>query len=112
MQAGLSSWHGVIANRPRLAQQSPKARALLALIGLVGMICMASLAVLLMMITSGTARAERVKDLATVAGVRGNQLIGYGLVVGLDGTGDQTRDRKSTRLNSSHLSVSRMPSSA
>src|SRR5512138_4026107 len=36
------------------------------------------------------AHAERVKDLATVAGVRGNQLVGYGLVVGLDGTGDQT----------------------
>jgi flagellar P-ring protein precursor FlgI len=36
------------------------------------------------------ARAERVKDLASVAGVRGNQLLGYGLVVGLDGTGDQT----------------------
>ncbi len=34
--------------------------------------------------------AERVKDLATVQGVRGNQLIGYSLVVGLDGTGDQT----------------------
>lgn len=37
-----------------------------------------------------TAYAERVKDLATVAGVRENQLVGYGLVVGLDGTGDQT----------------------
>ena len=37
-----------------------------------------------------TAHAERIKDLATVAGVRTNQLIGYGLVVGLDGTGDQT----------------------
>jgi flagellar P-ring protein precursor FlgI len=36
------------------------------------------------------AQAERIKDIATVAGVRGNQLIGYGLVVGLDGTGDQT----------------------
>lgn len=34
--------------------------------------------------------AERIKDLATVAGVRENQLVGYGLVVGLDGTGDQT----------------------
>jgi flagellar P-ring protein precursor FlgI len=33
---------------------------------------------------------ERVKDLASVAGVRSNQLVGYGLVVGLDGTGDQT----------------------
>jgi flagellar P-ring protein precursor FlgI len=34
--------------------------------------------------------AERIKDLATVQGVRTNQLIGYGLVVGLDGSGDQT----------------------
>jgi flagellar P-ring protein FlgI len=39
---------------------------------------------------AGAVHAERIKDLATVAGVRGNQLVGYGLVVGLDGTGDQT----------------------
>ncbi len=36
------------------------------------------------------AAAERIKDLASVAGVRDNQLVGYGLVVGLDGSGDQT----------------------
>ncbi|MEL6448201.1 MAG: flagellar basal body P-ring protein FlgI [Pseudomonadota bacterium] len=36
------------------------------------------------------AQAERVRDLASVSGVRTNQLVGYGLVVGLDGTGDQT----------------------
>lgn len=36
------------------------------------------------------AQAERIKDLASVGGVRSNQLIGYGLVVGLNGTGDQT----------------------
>ena len=36
------------------------------------------------------AEAERLKDLATIQGVRSNQLIGYSLVVGLDGTGDQT----------------------
>lgn len=36
------------------------------------------------------ARAERIKDMATIQGVRSNPLIGYGLVVGLDGTGDQT----------------------
>jgi len=36
------------------------------------------------------AHAERIKDIASVAGVRANQLVGYGLVVGLDGTGDQT----------------------
>ncbi len=35
-------------------------------------------------------QAERIKDLASVQGVRENPLIGYGLVVGLDGTGDQT----------------------
>lgn len=33
-------------------------------------------------------QAERIKDLADVQGVRNNQLVGYGLVVGLDGTGD------------------------
>jgi len=38
----------------------------------------------------GGAAAERLKDLASVAGVRDNQLVGYGLVVGLDGSGDQT----------------------
>ncbi|KRE90902.1 flagellar biosynthesis protein FlgI [Frateuria sp. Soil773] len=36
------------------------------------------------------ARADKIRDLASVAGVRSNQLIGYGLVVGLDGSGDQT----------------------
>jgi len=43
-----------------------------------------------MALMSVTARAERIKDLATVQGLRGNALVGYGLVVGLDGTGDQT----------------------
>ncbi len=35
-------------------------------------------------------QAERIKDIAAIQGVRANQLAGYGLVVGLDGTGDQT----------------------
>lgn len=35
-------------------------------------------------------QTERIKDLAAVAGVRSNQLVGYGLVVGLDRSGDQT----------------------
>lgn len=39
---------------------------------------------------SSPAQAERLKDLAEFAGVRDNVLVGYGLVVGLDGTGDQT----------------------
>jgi len=37
-----------------------------------------------------SAAADRIKDLASIQGVRDNQLIGYGLVVGLDGSGDQT----------------------
>lgn len=41
-------------------------------------------------IVTGHAVAERIGDLTSVAGVRSNQLIGYGLVVGLDDTGDQT----------------------
>lgn len=36
------------------------------------------------------AQAERIKDIADVEGVRGNALIGYGLVVGLNGTGDSS----------------------
>ncbi|MFT5218348.1 MAG: flagellar P-ring protein precursor FlgI [Planctomycetota bacterium] len=34
--------------------------------------------------------AERIKDITSIKGVRSNQLVGYGLVVGLDGSGDQT----------------------
>jgi flagellar P-ring protein precursor FlgI len=46
--------------------------------------CLTSLCVL----AAGAAQADRVKDLATLAAQRPNQLIGYGLVVGLQGTGD------------------------
>jgi len=48
------------------------------------------LVLLLMLVGVESAHAERIKDIASVQGVRGNALIGYGLVVGLDGTGDQT----------------------
>ena len=44
--------------------------------------------VAMLMAMATPARADRVKDLAQVAAVRTNQLIGYGLVVGLQGTGD------------------------
>ncbi|MHB1676844.1 MAG: flagellar basal body P-ring protein FlgI [Sulfuriferula sp.] len=46
--------------------------------------------VLIAFLSIGSAHAERLKDLANIQGVRENQLIGYGLVVGLDGSGDQT----------------------
>jgi flagellar P-ring protein precursor FlgI len=42
------------------------------------------------MFAAAPASAERIKDIASVAGVRANQLVGYGVVVGLDGSGDQT----------------------
>ena len=45
---------------------------------------------LLLALALSNAEAERIKDLAVVSGVRTNQLVGYGLVVGLNGTGDQT----------------------
>ena len=44
----------------------------------------------LLFLACGAAQAERIKDLVSIQGVRSNQLIGYGLVVGLDGSGDQT----------------------
>ncbi len=40
-------------------------------------------------LTPFTAEAVRIKDIATFSGVRDNQLVGYGLVVGLNGTGDK-----------------------
>lgn len=42
------------------------------------------------LLAAPTAQAARIKEVASVQGVRPNQLVGYGLVVGLDGTGDQT----------------------
>lgn len=38
----------------------------------------------------GVAQAERIKDISSIGGVRNNQLVGYGIVVGLNGSGDQT----------------------
>lgn len=42
------------------------------------------------------AYAERIKDITSIQGVRENQLIGYGLVVGLDGTGEKTKYTEQT----------------
>ena len=51
---------------------------------------LAFLWVLMALLVMDTARAERIKDIASIGGVRNNQLVGYGIVVGLDGSGDQT----------------------
>lgn len=45
---------------------------------------------------SANVNAERIKDIATIGGVRANQLVGYGLVVGLPGSGDQTTQTQFT----------------
>lgn len=50
----------------------------------------AALWLLASLFVAGTAHAYRIKEVAAVEGVRSNQLTGFGLVVGLDGTGDQT----------------------
>ena len=57
----------------------PTARRLAPLIAMFAALC-----------TALPAQAVRIKEVAAVQGVRSNQLTGYGLVVGLDGTGDQT----------------------
>ncbi|HUL10795.1 MAG TPA: flagellar basal body P-ring protein FlgI [Methylococcaceae bacterium] len=64
-----------------------------------------------LMILSFCAQAERVKDIASVAGVRTNQLIGYGLVVGLTGTGDKNLFTSQTLRNMLlQLGVTMLPS--
>lgn len=49
----------------------------------------ATIAAAIIIAMAGPAWAVRLKDMASIHGVRGNQLIGYGLVVGLNGTGDK-----------------------
>ncbi len=52
-----------------------------------------------LLLVSQLVQAERIKDLASIDGVRSNQLIGYGIIVGLNGTGDKDTDSPYT-LNS------------
>lgn len=52
---------------------------------------------------AATAEAARIKDIADVEGVRGNQLFGYGLVVGLNGTGDGNSVKFTTKSISNML---------
>jgi len=49
----------------------------------------AAFIILILPMVFNNAYAERIKDITSIAGVRSNQLIGYGLVVGLDGSGDK-----------------------
>lgn len=65
---------------------------------LAALACLLAVAVL-----PGLAQAERLKDLASIQGVRANQLLGYGLVVGLDGSGDQVRQTPFTQQSLTNM---------
>ncbi len=56
-----------------------------------------ALLVLWAVVLLSTAEASRIKELAQLEGVRSNQLVGYGLVVGLNGTGDSTGTQFTTQ---------------
>lgn len=66
-------------NRHRSGSKGPLSRSVIA-----------TVFALTCLVLSFAADAQRIKDIADIQGVRTNQLVGYGLVVGLDGTGDQT----------------------
>ncbi|MCX5462612.1 MULTISPECIES: flagellar basal body P-ring protein FlgI [Alcaligenes] len=55
------------------------------------------------LLLASASQAERIKDLASIQGVRDNPLIGYGLVVGLDGSGDQVRQAPFTQQSLTNM---------
>jgi flagellar P-ring protein precursor FlgI len=63
------------------------------------------LAVFCCLFVSAWPAASRIKDIAAFQGVRNNQLIGYGLVVGLDGTGDSRQTRFTTQTLANLLNL-------
>lgn len=74
----------MVSSRYQLLKSIPTIR-LLIIRSLIALICLMSF-----MLMMNQAQAERIKDIATLSGVRTNQLVGYGLVVGLNGTGDKS----------------------
>ncbi|MFZ4478411.1 MAG: flagellar basal body P-ring protein FlgI [Rhodoferax sp.] len=60
---------------------------------------------LLLAVLSLPVQAERLKDIASIQGVRDNPLIGYGLMVGLDGSGDQTMQTPFTTQSLNNMLV-------
>ena len=50
------------------------------------------LALVLLLSAAGAQAAVRIKDIADIKGLRENQIVGYGLVIGLNGTGDTLRN--------------------
>ncbi|ACT58226.1 flagellar basal body P-ring protein FlgI [Hirschia baltica] len=60
-------------------------------------LCAFFLTLLLSLNSLGAAAGSRLKDIVDIEGVRDNQLIGYGIVVGLNGSGDSLRNSPMTR---------------
>lgn len=57
------------------------------------------IAIVVTLLVTFQVSAERIKDLTSISGVRNNQLVGYGLVVGLEGTGDKSNFTSQTFRN-------------
>ncbi len=60
---------------------------------------LAIIVLMLLSVAHGASAAMRIKDVTDIGGVRDNQLIGYGLVIGLQGTGDSLRNAPFTELS-------------
>jgi flagellar P-ring protein precursor FlgI len=67
--------------------------------GRAGAAFLLGMAAALLLGAAAPSRAERIKDLAAFEGVRENQLIGYGIVVGLDGAGDNKGPATQSMIN-------------
>ena len=66
-------------------------------------LCAAAAFGLVGLLPMAPAQADRIKDLVSIQGVRENQLVGYGLVVGLDGSGDQVRQTPFTQQSLTNM---------
>jgi flagellar P-ring protein precursor FlgI len=87
------------ARSPSVHARSGRRRNVAQLSARVGALALALLASVLVALASPTASEarSRIKDLVSFEGVRGNDLLGYGLVVGLNGTGDTLRNAPFTQ---------------
>lgn len=85
-----------MANESRMTRKSA-GNSDVSLLPLGGMVILAAVAVLLA--PAEIARGERIKDIVNIQGVRGNPLWGYGLVVGLNGTGDNSEASRRALAN-------------
>jgi flagellar P-ring protein precursor FlgI len=61
--------------------------------------------ILFLLLTAATAYSARIKDITNIAGIRDNQLVGYGLVVGLDGTGDHVTQAPFTQQSFTNMLI-------